>query len=130
MGNLDLNWFSILSRLGLALVLVLATYNPDEYSYYHWGIQHIQVDMPAKVFVGLVLFIAWAKFIRNTGDRFGYMGAFLTVSFFGTLGWLVVDQAWLSDLHEKIFIYVILFSVSWIITTGFTLPFLHTKFER
>lgn len=130
MSSSDLNWFGVLSRLGLALVLVFATYNPDGFSYYHWGVLQIQADMPAKVLIGLVLLIAWSMFIKSTGHRFGYMGAFLTVSFFGTLSWLVVDQAWLPQLGEKIFIYVILLLVSWILTTGFTLPFLDSRFER
>ena len=117
----DFTWFTVLTRMLFALVLVLLTYNPEGYSYYHWGILNISADMPAKVLIGLVLVLAWALYIRSAGESFGYMGTFITLSFFSTFLWVVVRIDFLPNVIEKILIYFVLILVSWIVATGFSL---------
>lgn len=119
MSNSEFTWFTVLTRMFLALTLVLLTYNPEGFSYYHWGILNIHADMPAKVLLGLVLLLAWAMYIRSAGQSFGFMETFITISFFATLLWVIVRINLLPNITEKILIYVVLVLVSWIVATGF-----------
>jgi len=120
MNDSEFTWFRTIIRMIFATLLILCTYNPEGYSYYHWGILQIHTDMPAKVFVGVVLLLAWGMYIRSAGDSFGYMGAFITASFFGTLLWMVVKHNWLPQIGESVMIYSVLVLVSWIVATGFS----------
>jgi len=120
MNDSEFTWFRTITRMIFATLLILCSYNPEGYSYYHWGILQISTDMPAKVLVGVVLLLAWAMYIRSAGDSFGYMGTFITASFFGTLLWMVVKHNWLPLIGENVMIYSVLVLVSWIVATGFS----------
>ena len=100
MATRGITWQGIFGRFVAAVVLVFATYNPEGYSYYHWGIKHLpQVD-PLRVFAGVVLLVGWTVFIRATLRSLGPFGLFLAVAFFGTLLWLIVDLGGGSRPHR------------------------------
>jgi len=82
---------SITWRLLLALFLVLATFNPSGYSYFHWFRSALAEGAagPQHYFVGVVLVIGWVMFIRATLRSLGGVGILLGAAFFGTLMWLL-----------------------------------------
>lgn len=92
-NNFTLGSFGV--RLIAALLLILATYNPTEYSYFDWAIQPLPAFTVLKGFVGVVLLIAWTVFIRATGRGLGAFGIVLASAFFGTGVWLIIDLGWL-----------------------------------
>ena len=86
--------FSLLSFalrfLGAALV-VLLTFNPSGYSYFHWvgDAFHGSGFGPQHAFAGVVLLIGWSILIRSTYRSLGAFGLLLASAFIGTLVWLL-----------------------------------------
>ena len=66
MSYKPISWSGIGLRFLFALVLVFATYNPEKYSYFHWGIQQMGENTALKLFVGIVLLIGWIIYLRAT----------------------------------------------------------------
>ena len=118
MSYKPLSWSGIGLRFLFALILVLATYNPEEYSYFHWGIQNISENSALKVFVGIVLLIGWVIYIRATLRSLGPIGLILALGFFGTLIWLLIDYNIVSTDSAKAITYLVLIIASAILTTG------------
>ncbi|MCZ6686835.1 MAG: DUF6524 family protein [Gammaproteobacteria bacterium] len=92
-----LTWNGFLIRLGVSLALVLATFNPSGYSYFHW----LQASLPDSIsalqaFSGVIMLIGWVMFIRAGRRSLGFTGFLLASAFFGTLFWLLMDWGLLS----------------------------------
>ena len=75
---------------GAALV-VLLTFNPSGYSYFHWvgAAIHGSGFGPQHAFAGVVLLIGWSILIRSTYRSLGPFGLLLASAFIGTLVWLL-----------------------------------------
>src|SRR6266446_4309618 len=74
-----------------AMFLVLASYNPSGYSYYHW-ISELDVgNWVLKLLVGVVLAILYATFGLATQRSLGRLGIAAWLLFFATMTWLLVD---------------------------------------
>lgn len=80
----------IFLRFIFALLLVLCTYNPSEYSYYHWLAANIKSITPYIAIAGLLLLIGWAVYINATLRSLGLVGIILAGLFFGCFVWLLV----------------------------------------
>ena len=123
MATTRFTWSSFFIRLAAAVVLVFATYNPEEYSYWHWAVASIRDEgfSVLKGFVGVVLLIGWTILLRAALRSLGPVGIILAVAFFGLLVWLVVDLGNLpadslravSYISEIILIGVLAVGVSW-----------------
>jgi hypothetical protein len=85
-GPADFFW-----RLLAALALVLASYNPAGFSYFHWvsGAISRQDFGPAHVFVGVALLIGWTVFGVATRNSLGTLGTLLSAALIGTGIWLL-----------------------------------------
>lgn len=77
-------------RFVFALLLVLCTYNPSNYSYYHWLSANISSITPYIAIAGLVLLIGWAIYVRATLRSLGFIGVLLAGAFFACFIWLLV----------------------------------------
>jgi hypothetical protein len=78
-------------RVALAIVLVLATYNPSGYSLYHWvAVEPFQVS-PGQILALVVLLIGWIACLRTALVSLGWLGMGLGVAVFGALVWLLID---------------------------------------
>lgn len=77
-------------RFAAAFVLVFASYNIFGASYYHW-LMPINEFNSLKAFVGLLLLIGWAVFIRATLRSLGPVGIVLVAALFGALFWMIID---------------------------------------
>lgn len=87
-----ISWSGVLVRLVLALVLVLATYNPTGHSFYHW-IATPPTDVTAlKAFAGVLLAIGWIGCLRTAYVALGVLGVLLVVALLATFVWLLVDM--------------------------------------
>jgi hypothetical protein len=86
-----ISWQGVLVRIGLALLLVLLTYNPSGYSYYHWALAQIGAFDAVKGFAGAVLLAGWAMCVRTAFTSLGVFGIALTALVLGTLVWLLLD---------------------------------------
>ena len=80
----------LLRFLGSALI-VLASYNPSGYSYFHWVTDSFRGEGMAaqQAFVGVMLLIGWTILVRATFHSLGSFGLVLAAAFIGTLVWLM-----------------------------------------
>ena len=96
-----------LLRLIGAAILVFATWNPSGTSYVHWVADTAGQIAPEKVLVGLILLIGWLAYIRAGWNSLGLGGLVLTLAFFGTILWLVVDRGLVSPNNRTVMAYLI-----------------------
>ena len=107
-----------LIRFVMAVVLVFATYNPSEYSLYHWFIRTSDKLDPLLAFSAVVVLIGWVVYLRATVRSLGAIGTFLAIAFFATLTWLMIDYNLLSVENIEVLTYVVLVMLAAIIATG------------
>ena len=109
---------SFLIRWGVALILVLGTFNPSTMSFYHWVINPEGDNIPFKILVGLGLLIAYVVFFRAPWRSIGPIGLALAVGFFGVLIWLMIDNNLLDPEKPKVMAYVGLIVVATLLAIG------------
>lgn len=127
MAETGISWSGVGVRFIAALMLVFATYNPEGYSYFHWGIMEYQSITALKAFVGVVLLIGWVIFIRATVNSLGVIGLVLAIAFFGTLLWIIVDWGWVPLDSVKLLSYIVLVMASAILATGMSWSFIRRR---
>lgn len=79
------------SRWLAAMLLVLATYNPSGYSYFHWVSEFSVGDWILKLLVGVVLAILYATFGLATQRSLGRLGIAAWLLFFAVVTWTMID---------------------------------------
>lgn len=104
----DLSSGGFAMRLVAALVLVLATYNPTDWSFVDWikysiGERNLG---PEHLLVGIVLVIGWVVLGVASIRSLGVLGLVLGGAFFAALVWLLIDFGILSATSAD--------SVTWI----------------
>ncbi len=82
----------ILVRVGLALLLVIATFNPTGYSLFHWITAPPVAVTPGKALAVLALAIGWIACLRTAFISLGLVGLLLGASLFSVLVWFLVDR--------------------------------------
>ena len=118
MNNQKLGWQGILIRFLAATILVFASYNPEGYSYYDWGIKHFMDFDPLRIFAGIILLIGWVIFIRAAIKSLGFIGLTLAFGFFGSMLWVIIDWGLIPTDNVRAVSYIILFILTAILTTG------------
>lgn len=114
----QITWSGIGLRFLFALITVFLSFNPEGYSYFHWGIKQFMPVDPLKVVAGIVLLIFWIIFIRATLRSLGAIGLLLVTALCTALLWMLIDWGWLSRDNSKILAYAVLIVVSIILTVG------------
>jgi Family of unknown function (DUF6524) len=90
-----ISWVGVIWRMVFAVALVLLTFNPSGYSFYHW-LLGAQVDVAAKALVGVALLIGWVGCLRTAFIALGTLGLVLGAALFAAAVWLLVDMGLLS----------------------------------
>jgi hypothetical protein len=75
------------ARIGVALLLVLLTFNPSGYSYLHWLMHQFPRVQPATALAGVALLICWVVYLSAARESLGLAGIALLVAFFAALVW-------------------------------------------
>jgi hypothetical protein len=119
---------SFLTRLGAALVIVLATFNPSGYSYYHLLAHDLPKVTPLAAVLGLVLLIAWGVFIRATLHSIGRVGVLLGLALFGAFIWLI--HSWGVDIRSgAVFAWIVLVVLAAILAVGMSWSHLYRRWS-
>ena len=113
-----IGWFGILLRFVVAIILVFATYNPTDYSYYDWFRNMLPGIDPLVIFAGVVLLIGWTIFLRATVRSLGAFGLLLAFAFFGTLIWLLIFWDLVPADSVTAITYIVLVVISGVLATG------------
>jgi Family of unknown function (DUF6524) len=79
-------------RIGLAVLLVLGTFNPSGVSLVHWITSPPVAVTPGRVLAGLALGIAWLVCLRTAFVSLGKYGLLLGLALFGVFVWFLVDR--------------------------------------
>ncbi|MEA1889692.1 MAG: DUF6524 family protein [Pseudomonadota bacterium] len=112
------NFFDFLVRLIVSMILVLASYNPSGYSWYHWVSNAADRFDPLILFSGVVLLIGWVIYLRATARSLGIFGIILALAFVASLIWVLIDFGLLSVENPTFFHYIVLFVLSLVLATG------------
>lgn len=116
-----------LSRQGIglrflgAIMLVLATYNPSGYSYFHWVMSifpDIHAITPYVAIAGVALMIGWVIYIRATVRSLGIVGIGLVCAVSACVIWLLFYWGVLSLEYMRSIVWLILFLLSAGLTVG------------
>ncbi len=102
----------------LALALVLLTFNPSGYSYFHWLVAGLPKVTPFVVVCGIVLIIGWIVLFGATMRSIGSVGVLLAAALFAALIWLLVAQGWLALNNLRAIEWLALFVLSAILAIG------------
>lgn len=105
-------------RFLFALLLVLLSYNPSGYSYFHWVHQSINHITPYVVISGLVLLIGWGIYLKATFNSLGLLGIMVLAALFASLVWLFVYWGFLSVTNISAMAWVIEVLLAALLTVG------------
>jgi len=111
-------WDSFAIRFLFAVIVVFATYNPEQLSYYHWALEPLPAFTVLKAFVGVILLIGWIILIRATLGSLGALGIMLAAAFFGLGIWLIIDVAGLSTDNIRIISYIVEIMLASVLSIG------------
>jgi Family of unknown function (DUF6524) len=115
---MNLSASGIAIRFLFALLLVLLSYNPSGYSYFHWVYNTISHITPYIVIAGIVLLIGWGVYIKATLNSLGFVGILVLAALFGSLVWLFIYWGWLSVTNISAMAWVIEILLSALLCVG------------
>lgn len=116
MENFSLS--SFIARWLAAIALVFVTFNPTQWSYYHWVAENFPKIGPLETVVGLLLIAAWAFFLHSTMRSIGGLGLALGIAFCASLIWLFQSWGWLALDNTRAITWVVLLMLSLILAIG------------
>ena len=125
MNNISIAGF--IGRVAFALALVLATFNPAGYSYFHWVREEFPSVTPVQAVVGIVLLILWIFLSRSMLQAIGLLGLGLMAAFTAALVWLFVSWGWLDVSNAATMSWVILVALGLILGVGMSWAIIRQK---
>lgn len=118
MAQSSFGFGGFLTRWIFAQILVLATFNPTDYSYFRWARDAFETELPLVIFLGLLLLIGYIIFLRATLRSIGVIGITLIVALAGSLMWMLIDRGLLSLENVDLLTWVGLIGVGLILGLG------------
>lgn len=115
---MNLSASGILVRFLFALLLVLLTYNPSTYSYFHWVYTSWHHITPYIVIAGIILLIGWGVYINATLNSLGIIGVIAFSALLGCLIWLFIYWGFLSVSDVSAMVWVIEILLAALLTVG------------
>lgn len=92
----DFKFTGLLWRLAFSLALVLLTFNPSGFSYFHWLADGFPAIPPLKAVIGILLLAGWVFFVRSTMLALGMIGLILVLALFAAIVWWMAQNGWLE----------------------------------
>ncbi|MGH8242544.1 MAG: DUF6524 family protein [Steroidobacteraceae bacterium] len=105
-------------RIALAIALVLLTFNPAGWSYFHWVRGNFPAFTPAQAVVGIGLLVLWIFLWRSMMQAIGTLGLILMAAFTAALVWLFVSWGWLDIRNTTSLTWVVLVALGLILGIG------------
>jgi hypothetical protein len=105
-------------RFVAALALVLLSFNPSGWSFYHWVAAAAPEITPPMALAAIALLIGWVVFLRATMRSLGVGGVLLALAFFAVLVWVVVYYGWLSMENTRAITWIALVVIAAILSMG------------
>lgn len=108
----------IILRFIFALLLVLLTYNPSGYSYFHWVYNNLHTITPYIALAGLSLIIGWAIYLKATLNSLGVGGVLLASTLFACLVWLFIYWKILDINNRSAIAWIVEILLAVLLATG------------
>jgi len=114
-GLTDFLW-----RLIAAIALVLITFNPSGFSYFHWFKTAFSGEGAGALhyFLGVILLVGWAIFVIATIRSLGTLGTVLSVAVIGTGIWLLADIGIVQTGSATAVTWLVLITVAILLAVG------------
>ena len=111
---------SFFLRLLFALIVVLLTFNPSGFSFFHWARDAFLSSSlgPVHVLAGIALLIGWVLFVGATRQSLGLVGVLLVAGLFAVLVWMLFFYNVLQTGSSSILTWIILIGVAVVLTVG------------
>lgn len=109
---------SFLLRWLTALILVFATFNPTQYSFFRWVEPMDGENLPLKALAGILLLILYVIFLRATWRSIGPIGVALAAALLGALIWVGIDFGLFNINRPTVMTWVLLFACATILAIG------------
>jgi hypothetical protein len=111
---------SFLLRLLFALAVVLLTFNPSGFSFFHWARDAFLASSigPLHVLAGIALLIGWVLFVQATSRSLGLLGVLLVAALFGVLVWMLFFYDVVKDADFSTMVWIVLMGVSLVLAVG------------
>ena len=106
------------TRFGIALFLVLITWNPIDFNYVDWARTTWSEQAPVVFLLGIVLLIAWVVFLRATLRSLGPVGITLAVALAGGILWLLLDFGLVDLANGTAIAWILLVLLAAILAAG------------
>ena len=117
----------LVARFAVSLLLVVATYNPTDYSFYGWlagNFPHIQ---PLQAVVGILLLGLWLFFLHATWQSLGTVGIALGLAFFAAVLWLLASWGWLNLSGQRAITWAAVAIVGCLLAIGLSWSFIRVR---
>ena len=108
----------ILIRWAAALILVFVTYNPTSLNYVRWAMESYNDNLSVVILVGLILFVAYAVFVRATLQSIGKIGIGLVLAVIAVLLWVLYDKGLLDPANGTVMTWIGLIALSFVLGIG------------
>ena len=105
-------------RMGFAIALVLATYNPTGTSWVHWIAEGWETDLPLKALAGIALLIGFVVVLRASFRSIGIFGKALAGALLAALGWVAYDYGYLNVEDQSVMEWLVLIAMGLILGLG------------
>jgi hypothetical protein len=114
----DFKLTGLLWRLAFSLALVLLTFNPSGFSYFHWLADDFPTIQPLKAVIGILLLGGWVFFVRSTLLALGRIGLFLLLALFAAIVWWMVHIGWMQLGNRSAIAWVVLCILGLVLGVG------------
>lgn len=113
-----ISWSGVFIRIAIAVALVLVTYNPTGYSFYHWLSAPPAGINALKTLLGVLLLIGWVVCLRTVYIALGWLGVILGMGLLAALVWVFVDGKWIDLASPSAVAWVALLILGTILGVG------------
>jgi hypothetical protein len=120
---------SFFLRLLLAIAIVLLTFNPSGFSFFHWTRDAFFNSGlgPLHLLAGIALLIGWFLFVQATRQSLGLLGVALVASLFGVLVWMLFFYDVVKSSSSATLTWIVLIGVAVVMTVGMSWPHLRRR---
>jgi hypothetical protein len=122
-----ISWSGVLLRVLFALALVLLTFNPSGWSFYHWISAPPAGITAEKAFAGVALLIGWVICLRTAFVALGWIGVILAAALLAAFVWVLLDLHVLQSIGSTAMLWIALVIVGVILGIGLSWSLLRAR---
>ncbi len=123
----EFSWSGLLWRVSAGVLLVLTTFNPGGWSYWHWALRQPEAISALKVVCGLLLASAWLLYGRAAFQSLGRLGLVLTAAVLAAFVWLLSDAGLINLDRPYVLNWVILVALGLMLGFGLSWSILRRR---